>query len=71
MTNHEAMLLRWAVEGATRLDWADRLISETYSKFPDGPGIRACLGKLQKAQDRIREVERVLADKARKMMEEP
>lgn len=71
MTNHEAMILRWSIEGVDRLDWADRMIGETYSKFPDGAGIRLCLNKLQKAQDNIRAVRQVLMDKAQRMMEEP
>ena len=71
MTNHEAMVLRWSVEGMDRLDWADRMIGETYSKFPDGPGIRRSLNRLQKAQDCVREVKSFLTEKAQKMMEEP
>lgn len=69
MKSFDAMNLRWAIENTVKLDWANRMLSETYSKFPDGTDIRKMLNKIQKAQDNIDEVQMYLADYVSKKLE--
>ncbi len=69
MTSLDAMNLRWAVEDVSKLDWANRMLSETYSKFPDGGDIRKMKDKIQKAQDNIDEVQTYLMDYVCKRLE--
>ena len=69
MKSFDAMNLRWAIEDVSKLDWANRMLSETYSKFPDGADIRKMLNKIQKSQDNIDEVQMYLADYVCKRLE--
>ena len=69
MNSFDAMNLRWAIEDVSKLDWANRMLSEAYSKFPDGGDIRKMLDKIQKAQDSIEEVKMYLADYVCKRLE--
>lgn len=65
MTSIDPMNLRWSIEGMTRLDWANRMIGETYCSFPDREAkTREMLDKLQEAQDRIKEVHKYLVNYA-------
>lgn len=75
MKSLDAMNLRWAIEDTVKLDWANRMLSEAYSSFPDGhAGIRKMLDKIQEAQDRIKEVNKCLTayvwDRLEKLKEE-
>ena len=70
MKSLDAMNLRWAIEDTVKLDWANRMLSEVYSSFPDGNAIRTMLDKIQEAQDRIREVNKFLTNYAWKRLEE-
>jgi hypothetical protein len=45
------------------------MLSETYSKFPDGGDIRKMKDKIQKAQDNIDEVQTYLMDYVCKRLE--
>lgn len=69
MKSLDAMSLRWAIEDTAKLDWANRMLSEVYSKFPDGTDIRKMLDKIQKAQDRIEEVNMYLTNYVWKRLE--
>lgn len=69
MNSFDAMNLRWAIEDVSRLDCANRMLSETYSKFPDVGDIRKMLNKIQKAQDNIEEVKMYLANYVCKRLE--
>lgn len=70
MKNIDPMRLRWAIEGTTRLDWANRMIGEAYCSFPDGEvRTREMMDKLQEAQDRIKEVHKYLTNYAWKRLE--
>ena len=65
MKGIDPMMLRWAIEGMTRLDWANRMIGEAYCSFPDGEArTRGMLDKLQEAQDLIKEVHKYLMNYA-------
>lgn len=70
MKSFDAMNLRWAIEDTVKLDWANHMLSEVYSSFPDGNAIRTMLDKIQEAQDRIREVNKFLTNYAWKRLEE-
>ena len=70
MKSFDAMNLRWVIEDVSKLDWANRMLSETYSKFPDGTDIRKMLNKIQKAQDNIEEVKMYLANYVRRCLRE-
>lgn len=69
MKSFDAMSLRWAIEDVSRLDWADRMLSETYSKLPDGTEVRKMANKIQKAQDNIEEVKMYLMNYVYKRLE--
>lgn len=65
MKNIDPMRLRWAIEGMTRLDWANRMIGDAYCSFPDGEARTSeMLDKLQEAQDRIKDVHKYLMNYA-------
>lgn len=61
MKKIDPMKLRWAIAGMTRLDWANRMIGDTYCSFPDGEAkTLEMLNELQEAQDRIKKVHKYL-----------